>query len=60
MISVLIPVYNYKVQPLIEVIHAQLSQIIIDFEIICIDDASNKYLEENEVINQLQNTSFII
>ncbi len=58
MISILIPVYNYKIQPLVEVIHAQLSNMNIAFEIICVNDASTKYVEENEVINQLQNTSF--
>lgn len=58
MISVLIPVYNYKIQPLVEVIHVQLSSMNIAFEIICINDASTKYVEENEVINQLQHTFF--
>ena len=58
MISVLIPVYNYNVFPLVEVVHNQLSKVNIDFEIICINDASTKFVEDNQLINQLKDTSF--
>lgn len=56
MISVLIPVYNYNVSNLVHSIHKQFSLLNINFEIICINDASTKYFEENYEINKLQNT----
>lgn len=58
MISVLIPVYNFKIKPLVEIIHSQLSNLNISFEIICINDASTIYVEENKRINKLKNTCF--
>jgi glycosyltransferase involved in cell wall biosynthesis len=58
MISVLIPVYNYKIQPLVQEVHTQLSALNISFEIICINDASKKYVEENKEIHYLKDTYF--
>ncbi|MBI9040576.1 glycosyltransferase [Lutibacter sp.] len=46
MISILIPVYNYNIENLITKLNFQLSKANIEYEIICIDDASEKYLNE--------------
>jgi len=49
MLSVLIPIYNYNVQPLIIRLHQQLLKANISFEILCIDDATPlpyPYLEQ--------------
>lgn len=59
MISVLIPVYNYNISNLVNTLHKQLSASKIEFEIICIDDYSNKStINSNETINTLSNTSY--
>lgn len=55
MLSVLIPTYNYNSFPLVEEIHNQLKKTAIDFEIICLDDASQSELNaENQKINELE------
>lgn len=48
MLSILIPTYNYNVSKLVEEIHKQVSQIGIEFEILCNDDGSTKYSKENK------------
>ena len=61
MLSILIPVYNYNVVPLVLELHKQCLESKIDFEILCQDDASNSKLnEENEIINSLENCSFFV
>lgn len=61
MISVLIPVYNYNIILLVEAIHEQLMASSAIFEILCIDDASDKKIsEENAVIEKLKYVSYII
>jgi len=59
MLSILIPVYNYNVVSLAERLHTMALESEITFEIICIDDASNLFLDENQQINQLSNSTFI-
>ncbi|OXA95792.1 glycosyltransferase [Flavobacterium hercynium] len=58
MLSILIPVYNYNVVSLAERLHNMALEAEIIFEIICIDDASELFLQKNQQINQLQNASF--
>ncbi|MDH7444980.1 glycosyltransferase family 2 protein [Aquimarina sp. 2201CG14-23] len=58
MLSILIPVYNYKVIPLVEEIHTQVSSCNITFEIIVFDDGSHQYLEENLSINSISSSRF--
>jgi len=59
MISVLIPVYNYKITKLVGDIHKQLIASNIDFEIICLDDKSNQeVIDSNSVIEKLSNTTY--
>ena len=57
MISVLIPIYNFKVSNLINALHEQLTATNIPFEIICLDDCSAQgFIEDNLKINRLVNT----
>jgi hypothetical protein len=60
MLSILIPVYNYNICPLVNELHRQCLKFEIEFEIICQDDGSNQYLIENTEINQLKNTSYTV
>ena len=59
MLSVLIPTYNFNSFPLVESVYNQLKESKIDFEIICLDDASQSDLNsQNQKINQLDFCSF--
>lgn len=60
MLSILIPVYNYNVFPLVNELVKQCSFIGIDFEIICFDDASQQFLVENSKINDFDNASYSV
>ncbi|WP_276380764.1 glycosyltransferase [Flavobacterium sp. H4147] len=60
MLSILIPVYNYNVLPLVSELVKQCNSCGINFEVLCLDDASNLYEEENQKINQFINCSFIV
>jgi hypothetical protein len=58
MLSILIPVYNYNVYPLVSELHKQCLECGVDFEILCQDDVSNQFLNENQNINSLENGDF--
>jgi len=61
MLSILIPVYNYNVLPLVNELVKQCSFIGIHFEILCQDDASNSSVNIlNQEINLLPNCSFFV
>lgn len=60
MLSILIPVYNYNVFPLVNELVKQCSFIGIDFEIMCLDDASQQFLVENSKINDFDNASYSV
>lgn len=61
MLSILIPVYNYNVLPLVNELVKQCNFNGIDFEILCQDDASNSTENLiNREINLLPNCSFFI
>ncbi len=49
MISILIPIYNFDVRLLVQKLHRQGNLLTVDFEIICVDDASS---EDFKAINQ--------
>lgn len=60
MISVLIPVFNYDVTSLVNAVHAQLTASNIAFEIICLDDNSEKAIsDKNKVIATLSNVKYL-
>jgi glycosyltransferase involved in cell wall biosynthesis len=59
MLSILIPTFNYNAFSLVKEMHHQLTLEALDFEIICIDDASYSPLNiKNEEINTLSFSSF--
>ena len=58
MLSVLIPVYNYAVFPLVLEVHKQCIAAGIPFEILCQDDCSSSFIEENRTVEQLSNCTF--
>jgi len=58
MLSILIPVYNYNVFPLVLELQKQCLECNLKFEIICQDDASNAFVVENQAINNLENCYF--
>jgi len=58
MLSILIPVYNYNVIPLVEEVYKQVSLCNIPFEILVFDDQSNLFLKENDAINNFPECSF--
>lgn len=60
MLSILIPVYNFNISPLVEALHKQCLESKIEFEIICQDDGSSQFKVENQSTNQLKNTSYTI
>ena len=60
MLSILIPIYNYNVYPLVLELHKQCIEANVTFEILCQDDASGSLLNiENQKINLLSNCIFI-
>lgn len=60
MLSILVPIYNYNVYPLVLELHKQCRECGINFEILCQDDASRSTLNAlNENVNALSNCSFI-
>ena len=60
MLSILVPIYNYNVYPLVVELHKQCVDCGIAFEILCQDDASNSSLNAfNEKVNAISNCSFV-
>jgi len=61
MLSILIPVYNYKITTLVVEIHKQATKANIKFEIICFDDKSEKHISENKsIIDTFEHTKIIL
>ena len=61
MLSVLIPVYNCNVAPLVSALHKQLLDANIEFEILCLDDGSaSDCIEGNTSISNLSHVSYSI
>ncbi|TRX00957.1 glycosyltransferase family 2 protein [Flavobacterium gawalongense] len=60
MISILVPIYNCNVYPLVLELHKQCSDCGINFEILCQDDASQSNLNIfNKNVNALSDCSFV-
>ncbi len=59
MLSVLIPVFNYDVRPLVMELHRQCKDLGISYEIICIDDCSAPGWQlQNRVLAGLENVQY--
>ncbi len=60
MLSILIPIYAYNVLPLVTELQKQCEKELLEYEILCQDDASFSECNiENERINLLPNCSFV-
>jgi glycosyltransferase involved in cell wall biosynthesis len=57
-LSILIPIYNYQVLNLVQKLHQLAVNEGIEFEIICIDDASTFELPDNKLLSNLQNVYY--
>jgi glycosyltransferase involved in cell wall biosynthesis len=55
MLSILIPTFNYNITLLVKELHLQAKMNHIIFEIIVMEDGSDKWIEENELITELEN-----
>mgnify|MGYP000954058315 CR=1 FL=1 len=61
MLSLLVPVYNYNVTELIESLHTQCTESNIAFEIIIVDDGSQKdFITQNEKLTVLPDCRFMV
>lgn len=61
MISILIPVYNYNIVPLVEELHKQLINSKTSYELLACDDGSDfKFSDNNKSINKYNFTNFSI
>jgi len=60
MLSILIPIYNYNVYPLVLELQLQCLEYEIVFEIIVMDDGSSTFFLENEKINTLIHSRYKI
>lgn len=58
MLSILIPTFNYNSYPLVKELYEQCFESKIDFEILCQDDASNQFVDENHKINNIEHCDF--
>ena len=58
-LSILIPIYNWNVKDLVLTLHNQCIKLKIQFEIICIEDCSNKTFE-NKKIEKLKHVTYKI
>jgi hypothetical protein len=59
MISYCIPIYNYDVSGLVMELDRQASHLDLQYEIILIDDFSEKYKEENSKLLQINSVQYI-
>ena len=59
MISILIPIYNYSAVLLVKELQRQCTECNIEFEIICIDDCSSHFKDENSTISELEKCSLL-
>ncbi len=59
MISILIPTFNYNITRLVTELQHQALEQYVDFEIIVMEDGSDKFIEENKLICELDNCKYI-
>jgi len=60
MLSILIPTYNYNITRLATELHRQAMDLSVDFEIIVMEDGSEKWVEENKLLGELVNCKHVI
>ncbi|MDX9747180.1 MAG: glycosyltransferase family 2 protein [Paludibacter sp.] len=59
MYSVLIPTFNYDITKLVRDLHRQATELMLDFEIIVLEDGSDKFVNENSTIGQIPGCRYI-
>lgn len=59
MLSILLPVYNFPCLDLVRDLAAQARQMDVPIEIICIDDCSSQYKEDNRPIQNIPACTYI-
>ncbi|MEA4937401.1 MAG: glycosyltransferase [Paludibacter sp.] len=60
MLSILIPTYNYDITKLAVDLHQQATEMEIDFEIIVMEDGSQKFTSNNQTINTLPGCHYYV
>ena len=60
MISILIPTYNQDITRLVTDLQHQARESYVDFEIIVMEDGSDKWVEQNETITKLEYCKHIV
>ena len=59
MISILIPIYQYNVRPLVQELHQQATQFSIPFEILLMDDCSSSEFQQlNQNLSGMTNVRY--
>ncbi|WP_410880523.1 glycosyltransferase family 2 protein [Myroides sp. DW712] len=58
MLSILIPVYNYNILPLVEQLHREATALHVPFELLVCDDASTQVFHQKQ-IEQLPHTRWL-
>lgn len=58
MLSIVIPVYNYNILPLVEQLHREASSLNLPFELLICDDASTQVFHQQQ-IEQLPHTRWL-
>ena len=59
MLSILLPIYNFPCFDLAKELSEQTASTGIPFEMICIEDGSTQFKENNQAIRDLPNTTYI-
>lgn len=59
MLSILIPVYNFNCVALVKELHSQCIEADFSFEILVLDDVSERFISENRALNELENCQYI-
>jgi len=58
MLSILIPIYNFNTLPLVKILQEQAEKISIPYEIICLNDASTQFLDDNKKMQEIPNVRY--
>ena len=59
MLSILIPIYNFKVVDVVLELKAQAEKLDIPFEILCFDDASSNHKDTNSTLQAEVNIQYL-
>ena len=58
MLSILIPIYNFKVVDVVLELKAQAEKLDVPFEILCFDDASSTHKDTNSTLQAEANIQY--